>query len=92
MKKNSFTLSLTTKTLTITKAFEDAVAKGEYGIYNPLKYEVELVNNVSIEKDGNIIYGQKAVTNLKTSISKIVADPKSKNRVSGVIKGSTIKR
>lgn len=71
---------------------KDGIAKGEYAIYNPLISEVELRNNVSIEKDGNIIYGQKAVTNLKTSISKIVANPKSKNRVSGIIKGSAIKR
>ena len=70
----------------------DGIAKGDYAIYNPLKSEVELLNNVSIEKDGNIIYGQKAITNLQTSVSKIVANPKSKNRVSGIIKGSTIKR
>ena len=71
---------------------KDGIAKGDYALYNPLTAEVELINNVSIEKDGNIIYGQKALTNLKTSISKIIANPKSKNRVSGIIKGSTIKR
>ena len=70
---------------------DEGVAKGDYAIYNPQKYEIELLNNVSIEKNGNVIYGQKAITNLKTSISKIVASSKAKQRVSGVIKGSAIK-
>ena len=43
MKKNSFTLSLTTKTLTITKAFEDAVAKGEGDAYETYK---RLINDI----------------------------------------------
>ncbi|MBQ8870901.1 MAG: LPS export ABC transporter periplasmic protein LptC [Alphaproteobacteria bacterium] len=71
---------------------KDGVAKGDYAIYEPQKNQIELNGNVSIEKDENVIYGQKAITNLKTSISKIVSDTKGKNRVSGVIKGSTIKR
>lgn len=70
---------------------KDGIAKGNYAIYEPQKYQIELTDNVSIEKDGNVIYGQKAITNLKTSISKIIADSKTKRRVSGVIKGSAIK-
>ena len=71
---------------------EDAVATGQYAIYYPDKSEIELQKNVSIEKDGNIIYGQKAITNLKTSISKMITNSKHKSRVSGIIKGSTVKR
>lgn len=70
---------------------KDGIAKGNYAIYEPQKYQIILLDNVSIEKDGNIIYGQKAVTDLKTSVSKIIADSKTKKRVSGIIKGSTIK-
>ena len=69
----------------------EALAKGDYAIYNPKKQQIELIGNVAIEKDGNTIYGQKAITNLHTSVSKIVSDPKSTKRVSGIIKGSTIK-
>ena len=70
---------------------KDGVAKGDYAVYEPDKNQIELINNVSIEKDGNIIYGQRAITNLKTSVSKIVSDENRKKRVSGIIKGTAIK-
>ena len=70
---------------------KDGVAKGDYALYNPDIDQVELLGNVSIKKDGNIIYGQKAITNLKTSISKILSSVDTTKRVSGVIKGSTVK-
>lgn len=68
----------------------DGFVKGDYGIYNPLKDEAEVHKNVVISKDGSVIYGDKAVTNLKTSISRVYMDSANK-RVSGVISGSTIK-
>ncbi len=71
---------------------KDGIAKGQYAIYNPEKSEIELQKNVSLEKDGNIIYGQKAITNLSTSVSRILTDSDDKNRVSGVIKGGALKR
>ncbi len=68
---------------------KDGFVKGDYGIYNPLKDEVEVHKNVIISKDGSVIYGDKAITNLKTSISRVYMDSANK-RVSGVISGSTI--
>ena len=69
----------------------DAVAKGEYGIYLPHKNTVELEKNVSIEKDGHIVYGDKVITNTQTKVSHLVSIKKN-GRVSGVIRGSNIKR
>jgi lipopolysaccharide transport protein LptA len=71
---------------------KDGIARGQYAVYDPEKSEIQLEQNVSIEKDGNIIYGQKAIANIKTSVSKILTGPGSKNRVSGVIRGNTLKR
>ncbi len=68
----------------------DGRVQGNYGIYLPEKAEIELHNNVMINRKGNVIYGAKAVTNLKTSVSRIISDNQGK-RVSGVITGSTIK-
>ena len=70
---------------------EDAVAKGDYGKYLPQNDEVELKGNVSIEKDGNVVYGDKAMTNLKTTVSRMISENKN-GRVSGVIRGTSIKR
>ena len=54
--------------------------------------KIELIGNVSIEKDGNIVYGDKAQTNLKTMVSKLTTNNAKKSRVSGVIKGSSLRR
>ena len=70
---------------------EGAVAKGNYGVYEPSQNEIRLKGQVSIEKDGNIVYGDEMITNLKTKISRMVATEKNK-RVSGVIRGTSIKR
>lgn len=69
----------------------DGQAEGDYGLYRPERSELELEGNVVVKQDGNVIYGQKAVTNLKTSVSRIIAGKKTGKRVSGVIKGSAIK-
>ncbi len=91
-------MNVNTKTIEQIEAYDnvkivtvDGIAKGNYAIYELSKHKIELVDNVSIEKDGNVIYGQKAVTDLKTSISKIITSDKNKQRVSGVIKGTSIK-
>ncbi|MBQ7303679.1 MAG: hypothetical protein IJW75_02015 [Alphaproteobacteria bacterium] len=91
-------INVNTKTIEQIEAYDnvkivtvDGIAKGNYAIYELPKHKIELVDNVSIEKDGNVIYGQKAVTDLKTSISKIITSDKNKQRVSGVIKGTSIK-
>ena len=68
----------------------DGFVQGEYGIYTPLQDEVEIHKNVVISKDGSVIKGDKAVTNLETSVSRVYMDSANK-RVSGVITGSTIK-
>lgn len=70
---------------------DDGQALGDYGLYIPQKAEVELHDNVVIKKDGSVIYGQKAITNLNTSISRIVSGQENKKRVSGIIKGKALK-
>ncbi len=70
---------------------EDGVAQSDKGIYLPQENKIELEGNVSIQKDNNIIYGDKAVTNTETKISRMIADEKNK-KVSGIIRGSSIKR
>ena len=69
----------------------DGTASGDYGLYLPDRAEVELHRNVVIVQDGNVIHGDKAITNLNTSVSRVLADKESKKRVSGVITGSTVK-
>ena len=69
----------------------DGTANGDYGLYLPERDEVELHHNVVIVQDGNVIKGDKAVTNLTTSVSRVLADKTNKNRVSGVITGATVK-
>lgn len=69
----------------------DGQAQGDKGLYQPEKSELELEGNVVVKQDGHVIYGQKAITNLKTSVSKIVSGKENGKRVSGVIKGSSIK-
>lgn len=71
---------------------QDAVAKSDKGQYWPDRDEIELESNVSIEKDGNIVYGDKATTNLKTMVSKLTMNRGHKSRVSGIIKGSSLGR
>ena len=56
---------------------------GDKGYYNPEKTIVELIGNVQLEQNGNIINGQKAETNLMTSISKIYGDEKKGGRITG---------
>ncbi len=70
---------------------EEATAYGDYGLYIPQDNDVFLQGNVSIHKDGNVIYGDKVTTNVETKISKMVSTDKEK-RVSGVIRGSSIRR
>lgn len=69
----------------------DGTAEGDYGLYIPDKSEVEIHHNVIITQDDNVIHGDKAVTNLRTSVSRVLADKENKKRVSGVITGSTVK-
>ena len=68
----------------------DGFVQGDYGLYNPQNDEMEIRKNVVISKDGSVIYGDKAVTNLKTSVSKVYMDSSDK-RVTGVISGNTIR-
>lgn len=69
----------------------DGIAKGDKGIYLPKQNDIELEGNVSIQKEGNIIYGDKAITNTETKISRMIANETNK-KVSGIIRGSSIKR
>lgn len=55
------------------------------GMYDPKKEFVEMFGNVVIEQDGNKIFGEYAQTDLKTGISKIVANNHN-SRVKGIFK------
>lgn len=66
-------------------------ALGDYGLYLPAQNELELQHNVSVLQDDNVITGDRAVTNLKTSVSRILKSNHIQKRVSGVIRGNTIK-
>ena len=56
------------------------------GIYNPKSGIVKLYDNITIEQNGNRLHGDYAQSDLNTGISKIMAGPTSKQRVTGVFK------
>ncbi len=81
------------------KSLEKAIAKGnvlienkdkgkkskaDIGIYNSSDEIIRLSGNVTIINQNSKIIGSKGVTNLKTGISSIIADPKKKKRVKGI--------
>ncbi len=70
---------------------EDAIAQGDKGLYLPHENRLELEDNVSIKKDGHIIYGDRAISDTKTKISRMISNRQNK-RVSGMINGQNIKR
>ena len=76
----------------VTVVSEEATAKAEQGFYWPDRDDIELNGKVSIEKDGHIVYGDKATTNLKTMVSKLTMNTNNKSRVSGIIRGSSLRR
>ena len=63
---------------------KQAVVTGEWGVYLPQINKVRLYNNVVINQDGNILHGDYAETDLKTSISRVLSNKKNGKRVSGV--------
>ena len=63
---------------------EQAVVTGEWGLYLPQINKVRIYNNVVINQDGNILHGDYAETDLKTSISRVLSNKKNGKRVSGV--------
>ncbi len=63
---------------------EQAVITGDWGVYLPQINKVRLYDNVVINQDGNILHGDYAETDLKTSISRVLSNKKNGKRVSGV--------
>ena len=70
---------------------EEFNAKGAYGVYVPAKNLLKLTGNVAVFKGKSVIYGDEAVMNTQTGESKIITNS-ARKRVSGVIKGSEVKR
>ena len=64
---------------------KDAIVTSQRGIYFPNTRIVELYDNVTIKQDGNILNGDKAISNLNTGISRMVSTSKSR-KVKGVFK------
>ena len=80
------------------KSIKKAVAKGnviienkikgrrsmaDLGVYNSDNEIVQLTGNVVIINQKSKLIGSKGITNLKTGVSNIIGDPKSKKRVKG---------
>ncbi len=63
---------------------KDATVNAEKGVYYPQSGEVELFEDVSIIQGDNVLRGDKAVANLNTGVSKLIAG--SKGRVKGTFK------
>ena len=59
-------------------------ASGNKGIYNPRTKLVELLGDVRIEQDGNFVVGQRAETDLNTSVSRLKGGEKTGGRISGI--------
>ncbi|MBP5615627.1 MAG: LPS export ABC transporter periplasmic protein LptC [Alphaproteobacteria bacterium] len=67
-----------------------AEGAGEYGLYLPDQNLFELSHHVVLTKDGNLIYGDKAVFNTQTSVGRLLSASK-QNRITGVIRGINLK-
>lgn len=63
----------------------DATVTADKGLYSPKKSLVKLYDNVVINQEGNILKGDKAESNLKTGISKMLSTSKN-GKVKGVFK------
>lgn len=63
----------------VTIKTDKGTATGDKGFYDAAKQVVDLTGNVTIEQNGNFIKGTHAHTDLKTSVSTIVADKKEKS-------------
>lgn len=61
----------------------NGMARGDSGIYNPQQHIVELFDNVELEQNGNIIFGDHAETNLLTSVSRINSSDENGGRIHG---------
>lgn len=68
----------------------EAVGKGDFGRYLPHQNLLELEQNVVLKKGESLIYGDKVIFDIKTSVGKMVSKSKD-NRITGVIRSSTIK-
>lgn len=64
---------------------EETTVTADKGSYQPEIGVVRLFDNVVINQQGNVLHGDKAETNLKTGISKLLSTS-SKNKVKGVFK------
>lgn len=58
-------------------------AWGDRGVYNPQEQKVELFENVRLEQNGNFITGAYAVTDLATSVSRIIGNETTGGRIRG---------
>jgi LPS export ABC transporter protein LptC/lipopolysaccharide transport protein LptA len=69
---------------------EEGTATADTGVYFIKKNIAELEHNVILEKNGNIVRGDKAIADLNTSKSRLLAKPG--GRVSGRLFESTFKK
>lgn len=69
---------------------ENGTATANNGVYYIRKNIAELENNVVITKDGNAVYGDKAISDFNTSQSRLVA--KNGGRISGRLNENSFKR
>jgi lipopolysaccharide transport protein LptA len=69
---------------------EDGTATADSGVYFIKKNIAELEHNVILEKNGNTVHGDKAIADLNTSKSRLIA--KEGGRISGKLFESTLKQ
>ena len=67
---------------------KDCTATANKGVYYVKKNIAELIDNVNIMKDGNIVKGDKAISDFNTSKSRLIA--KNGGRVSGKLIESSL--
>ena len=68
---------------------EGSIAQADKGVYYVKKNIAQLEKNVIITKDGNMVKGDKAISDFNTSKSKIIA--KKGGRISGKLIESKLK-
>ena len=73
----------------VTVTQDDCVATAQSGVYYIKRNIAELEHNVIIRKNGNEVRGDKAISDFKTSTSRLIA--KDGGRISGKLIENTIK-
>ena len=64
---------------------------GDYGEYDPLSEEMEMIGNVRLYQGNSFVEGQKAILNMKTGESRLL-NTKQQDRIKGTLSPNDLKR